>query len=218
MRWSFILIVFLIAVPALADTTGPATVIDGDTLKIDGTSIRLHGMDAPESFQTCVAGGVTWPCGRHATAALVKLIGVSPVRCEGQELDRYGRTIASCSVRGRNIEAWMVLNGWALAYRKYSLDYVGEEAVAQDAQAGLWSGEFVPPWAWRRGERLQAVTVPDSASECTIKGNVSSSGERIFHVPDAQHYEETRISEQKGERWFCTEAEAIAAGWRKARR
>jgi len=84
MRWSFILIVFLIAVPALADTTGPATVIDGDTLKIDGTSIRLHGMDAPESFQTCVAGGVTWPCGRHATAALVKLIGVSPDYHEGR--------------------------------------------------------------------------------------------------------------------------------------
>jgi len=218
MRWPFILALFIIATPALADIIGTARIIDGDTIDIEGQRIRLHGIDAPETFQTCIADDVSWPCGRHSTAALVEFIDASPVRCEGEDADRYGRTIAVCYVRGVDIEAWMVANGWAMAYRKYSLDYVDEETAAQDAQAGLWSGEFVPPWAWRRGERLQAVTVPDSASECTIKGNVSSSGERIFHVPDAQHYEETRISEQKGERWFCTEAEAIAAGWRKARR
>jgi endonuclease YncB( thermonuclease family) len=67
--------------------------------------------------------------------------------------------IGRCYVQGDDIEAWMVLNGWALAYRRYSTDYVDEEAVAQDAQVGLWSGEFVPPWEWRRGKRLQAATV-----------------------------------------------------------
>ena len=112
----------------------------------------------------------------------------------------------------------MVLNGWALAYRQYSLDYVGEETAAKGAQAGVWSGEFVPPWAWRRGERLQASTAPDSAGGCTIKGNISSSGERIYHTSDAQDYDRTKINTAKGERWFCSEAEAVAAGWRKSKR
>ena len=77
------------------------------------------------------------------------------VSCRAQGTDRYGRTIAACTVQGEDIEAWMARNGWALAYRRYSLDYVDEEAAAQDAQAGVWSGEFVPPWErWRRGKRL----------------------------------------------------------------
>jgi endonuclease YncB( thermonuclease family) len=216
MRWPFILALFIIAVPALADITGPAHIIDGDTIDIAGQRIRLHGIDAPETFQTCDDGGVTWPCGKHATAALVEFIDASPVSCEGDDIDRYGRTIAICYVRGLDIEAWLVRNGWALAYRKYSLDYIDEETAAQHARVGLWRGEFVPPWDWRQGERLQAATAPENAHGCLIKGNISSSGERIFHVPDAQNYEETKISEQKGERWFCTVAEAIAAGWRKA--
>ena len=116
MRWPVILAVLLMASPALADITGPARVIDGDTIDVAGERIRFHGIDAPESGQTCIAGGVTWPCGQRATAALVEFIGDSPVRCEGQGTDRYGRTIAACTVRGEDIEAWMVLNGWALAY------------------------------------------------------------------------------------------------------
>ena len=203
---------------ALAQITGPARVIDGDTLEIAGERIRLHGIDAPESKQTCIADDVTWPCGQRATAALVAFIGGVPVRCVEQGTDRYGRTIATCYAQGEDIEAFMVLNGWALAYRRYSLDYVDEEATAQDARAGLWRGEFVPPWEWRRGKRLQAATVPESTTGCAIKGNISSSGERIFHIPGGQHYDRTKISTAKGERWFCTEAEAVEAGWRKAKR
>jgi endonuclease YncB( thermonuclease family) len=218
MRWLLIFAAFLVTTPALADIAGQATVIDGDTIMIDGTSIRLHGIDAPETFQTCIVDDVTWPCGRHATVALVEFINGSSVRCEGEDTDRYGRTIAICYVRGLDIEAWMASNGWAMAYRKYSLDYVDEETVAQNARVGLWRGNFVPPWDWRQGERLQAATAPESATGCLIKGNISSSSERIFHVSDAQHYDRTKINTANGERWFCTEAEAIAAGWRKARR
>lgn len=82
----------------------------------------------------------------------------------------------------------------------------------------MWRGDFVPPWEWRRGKRLQATTMPDRAADCTIKGNISSSGERIFHILGTQHYDRTRINTAKGERWLCTEAEAMAAGWRKAKR
>ena len=119
--------------PALADITGTASVIDGDTIEIHGQRIRFHGIDAPESRQTCVASSEVWRCGQKAALALSDFIGPSPVTCEKQGTDRYGRTIATCYVRGEDIEAWMVLNGWALAYRQYSLDYVGEEAAAQHA-------------------------------------------------------------------------------------
>ena len=71
---------------------------------------------------------------------------------------------------------------------------------------------------WRRGKRLQAVATPEGATGCIIKSNVSSKGERIYHIPGGQYYKRTKISTAKGERWFCTEAESIAAGWRKAKR
>ena len=189
----------------------------GIQVEIHGQRIRFHGIDAPESRQTCVAGDEVWRCGQQASLALSDFIGPSPVTCEERGTDRYGRTIATCYVHGEDIEAWMVLNGWALAYRQYSLDYVGEEAAAKDAQAGVWSGEFVLPWAWRRGERLQASPAPDSAGGCTIKGNISSSGEGIYHVPGGQYYDRTKINTATGERWFCSEAEAVAAGWRKSK-
>ncbi len=154
------------ASPALADITGPARIIDGDTIDIAGERIRFHGIDAPEARQMCLADERVWQCGKRATMALAGFIGDSPVRCEGQGTDRYGRTIATCYVRGDDIEAWLVRNGWALAYRRYSDDYVDEETAAQDAQAGIWRGEFVAPWAWRRGVRLEYLSpFPDEAEQ-----------------------------------------------------
>ncbi len=76
------------------------------------------------------------------------------VTCEDLGRDRYKRIIARCTVAGEGLEKWMVVNGWALAYRRYSLDYVNDEAGAQAVWRGIWAGEFVPPWEWRRGARL----------------------------------------------------------------
>ena len=100
---------------ALADITGKPRVIDGDTIEVHGQRIRLHGIDAPERRQTCVASGEVWHCGQQAALALADFIGRSPVRCEQQGTDRYGRVIATCYVQGNGIERSMVLNGWALA-------------------------------------------------------------------------------------------------------
>ncbi len=210
------LILCLLATPALADVTGPARVIDGDTLEVQGQRIRLHGIDAPESRQLCRLDGKPWQCGKDATNALAEKIASQLVTCEDLGRDRYERIIGRCTVAGEDIEAWMVSEGLALAYRRYSLDYVDEEADAQAARRGIWAGEFVPPWEWRRGKRL--VANDNAADQCRIKGNISRSGERIYHAPGGQYYDRTKISPSKGERWFCSEAEAAAAGWRRSKR
>ncbi len=128
--------------------------IDGDTLEIRGWRIRLHGIDAPESRQLCHLNGKPWQCGKDAANALADKIARRPVTCEDLDRNRYKRMVARCTVVGEDLGAWMVANGLALAYRRYSLDYVEEEADARAARRGIWTGEFVRPWEWRRGKRL----------------------------------------------------------------
>lgn len=137
-----------------AEIAGVATVIDGDTLEVRGERIRLHGIDAPESAQSCEAGGKAWRCGQQASLALADRIGRLPVRCETFQRDRYKRIIAICRQGETNLNRWMVRNGWALAYRRYSTDYVAAENEARQTELGIWQGRFVPPWDWRRGKRL----------------------------------------------------------------
>ena len=141
--------------PVHADVSGRASVIDGDTIEVGGHRIRLHGIDAPESAQTCLAGGKRWRCGRHATRALAGRIAGRPVACEEKDRDRYGRIVAVCRLGGSDVNAWLVAEGWALAYRRYSRAYVNAEASAKAARRGLWRGDFVAPWNWRVGVRLR---------------------------------------------------------------
>jgi endonuclease YncB( thermonuclease family) len=206
----------LLAAPAaLADVTGRATVIDGDTIAIRGQRIRLDAIDAPESAQLCEADGQRWRCGQQAALALADQIGTRNVTCRDRGTDRYGRTLAICTLGDLDLNGWMVLEGWALAYRRYSLAYVGLEEGAQAARRGMWRGRFVAPWDWRRGTRL-AGTTPARPDACLIKGNINRSGERIFHLPGGRWYDRTKITTAKGERWFCSEEEARGAGWRAA--
>ena len=192
---------------------GPARVIDGDTLDIAGERIRLHGIDAPEKDQTCSIDGQKWACGVAAWGYLVQLLAGQPVRCEARDVDQYGRTVAVCFADDQDINAAMVAEGWALAYQEYSVDYVPQERGAQAAGLGMWQGEFVPPWDWRRGTKLEGS---GAVPECPIKGNIARDGERIYHVPGGRYYGVTVMNLAAGERWFCTEAEAVAAGWRRS--
>jgi endonuclease YncB( thermonuclease family) len=206
--------------PAFAEITGKPRVIDGDTIEIAGQRIRLHGIDAPERGQLCKADGKPWRCGQEATFALADIIGRTWVDCVKRGTDRYGRVIAMCRVggsKGKDLGAKMVSEGWALAYRKYSMDYVAAEDTARAAGRGLWRGKFIAPWEWRRGKRL-ASDSPKVDRPCRIKGNIGKRGVRIYHVPGGAYYNKTRINEEKRERWFCTEAEARAAGWRRSKR
>lgn len=209
------------AVMAGRDLSGAASVIDGDTIVIAGTHVRLAGIDAPEHDQTCRdRAGRAYRCGAAATAALVRLARGGPVDCAVTGADRYGRSLAVCRRGGAELNRAMVAEGWALAYRRYSSAYVADEAAASAGRRGLWAGSFTPPWDFRHAHA--AAVVPAAAGgappdpRCAIKGNISKSG-RIYHLPGSADYARTRISTAKGERWFCSEAEALAAGWRARR-
>ena len=141
------------APPVSADVIGQAQVIDGDTIEVAGERIRLHGIDAPESRQTCMISGVGWPCGRSAKDELSVATVGRTVTCKGDKRDRYGRLIAVCYVGSDDLNARMVRDGWALAYRRYAKDYVGQETDARATGSGMWRGQFVEPWAWRRQGR-----------------------------------------------------------------
>lgn len=212
--------------------TGVATVIDGDTIEIQGHRIRLHGIDAPESSQWCTdEGGSTVRCGQQAALVLDSLLQRQNCRFEVLDTDRYGRAVATCYVGETNVNAWLVREGWALAYRKYSEDYVSAEQQAQSGGRGIWQYQFEEPWAWRRRPKgdnsmLSSDSISGSASvvtehtvptDCDIKGNINSKGEHVYHTCASPWYERTRIDESKGERWFCSEEEARQAGWRCAK-
>lgn len=196
--------------------TGIPTVIDGDTIDIHGQRIRLHGIDAPESKQICLSAGKKYRCGQKAALALSDRIGRRSLTCRAKDTDRYGRVIAVCFKGQEDLNGWLVSEGLAVAYRRYSQDYVAHEARAQSMSAGLWAGEFIMPWDWRRGNRLASEQVSAIPGDCIIKGNISSKGARIYHVPGGRWYDRTKIDEAMGERFFCSEAEAAAAGWRRS--
>lgn len=134
--------------------TGKPFVVDGDSLEIGQTRIRLFGIDAPEGPQKCTTeNGERWSCGRQSTIALRRLIGDNPVTCDRMATDSYDRMVARCRVNDRELNRWMVANGQALAYRKFTSDYNGDEQAAKADKRGLWRGDFTPPWKWRRQNR-----------------------------------------------------------------
>ena len=126
-------------------------VSDGDSLRSGPLKIRLHGIDAPELKQTCAdSTGAPWPCGRAARDAMAEIATTAPLRCILKDVDRYGRLIMRCFAGSTDIAEHLVENGLALAYRRYSTDYVAAETTARDHGRGVWAGVFEAPWDWRR--------------------------------------------------------------------
>lgn len=212
--------------------TGRASVIDGDTIEIHGRRIRLYGIDAPESAQLCRdRAAKSFRCGATSAAALADFLKVSsPTRCEFIDGDRYGRFVGNCfRADGSSVQELLVRSGWAMDWPRYSNGtYAVYQEAAKAERIGIWAGEFQPPWEWRKAggvtRRIPSAKVgplanaPQDTEACDIKGNISSNGERIYHLPGQEHYDRTKISTSKGEKWFCSEGEARAAGWRRAHR
>jgi endonuclease YncB( thermonuclease family) len=136
--------------PARFDFAGAAAVVDGDTLQVAGRRIRLDGIDAPEGRQTCERGGFAWQCGADAAAALREALRGRQVACVQNGRDQYSRVLAHCWADGQDVGAWMVGEGLALAYTRYSTRYAGLEAAARRERRGLWAGRFEDPAEWRR--------------------------------------------------------------------
>lgn len=196
----------LLATPGISETA----IVDGDTFDLNGVRIRLNGIDAPEYGQKCGSRD----CGVEALEALDKLIHSGPIDCHSMGDDGYGRVIGKCSVAGQDIGAKLVSDGFAYAFVKYSADYIVEEESARSRGVGVWRGDYQRPWDFRAEK--WASSEQTAPKGCPIKGNISENGQ-IYHAPWSPWYAKTRINEGKGERWFCSEAEAVAAGWRAPR-
>lgn len=214
--------------------TGPATVIDGDTIDMTGTPIHLLGIDAPESEQSCTRDGRAWPCGAEATSTLREIIASAPMTCTTYGADVYGHTIATCETAVFDLGREMVRRGMALTGADAPADYAAATDIARQLQYGLWNGEFQHPEEWRAANP-QAMLRPESVEPdaradriasvrpaparrytntfgCAIKGNRSRRGEWIYHLPGQVYYEDTRPEDL-----FCTEREAQAAGYRRSK-
>lgn len=208
--------------------SGRAVVTDGDSFEIGATRVRLFGIDAPEGRQACTRDAREYSCGDEAARKLRSLIGDRTVTCTQRDVDDYGRVVAVCRAGNTDVAAEMARAGLATAYRRYSNDYVDEENEARTARRGIWAGTFTQPEEYRRETRADDAPAPPSAgrnapaaagrrSGCDIKGNINARGDKIYHTAASPSYANTGIDEARGERWFCSEAEARAAGWRAPR-
>lgn len=241
MRKPLTLLAAALAIPASAPASanifaGPAEVVDGDTIDMTGTRIRLVGIDAPESAQQCRRDGQAWGCGADAAAAMREILAAGPLECTAQGADRYGRTLATCRNSLFDLGHEMVRRGLAMPSDDAPYEYAEARDLAKKLKFGMWAGEFDEPAAWRaahpqvtpqlaRSEttasrpasRVRAAAAPAerryaNGMGCAIKGNHSRYGDYIYHLPGQRYYDTTRP-----ERLFCTEREAMAAGFRRSK-
>ena len=125
-------------------------VVDGDTIYLNGEKIRFIGIDTPELKQACIKEGFIDPCGVTAKENLNKKISDNKVECIREGKDRYKRTLAECFVNDESLSSYLVRNGYAFAYRKYSKKFIPDEDYAKANKIGLWSMNFDYPWDYRK--------------------------------------------------------------------
>jgi endonuclease YncB( thermonuclease family) len=197
-----------------------ATVIDGDTIEVDGETVQLYGIDAPELGQLCRRDGLTWHCGRDAAADLQKRIdlGGGQVECQPPpEPGRSGKSVfpeRSCKIGSEDLALVMVETGNALAITDGGPGYRDAQAYAKGAGIGVWRGAFDPPWAWRAMQQNDPVAW-QAAADCLVKGRIEPDGERVYYVPLDPAYPKIELDPDRGERVFCSDEEASQAGWRR---
>ena len=208
--------------------SGAARAKDGDSMMVGVKEVRLFGVDAPELSQSCQRDGQDWACGAAAKDLLDSLVRGKTVYCTAAGTDQFDRVLARCAAGTTDLNRAMVANGYAVAFRRYSSDFVSAEDSAKANKRGIWSSKFTMPSDYRHGAQppLQMKRAPArrparavssdwagrAKANCNIKGNRNRKGQWIYHVPGMPYYERTRPEEI-----FCTEAEAQAAGYRRAK-
>ena len=124
-------------------------VVDGDTIKLGDIKIRFSGIDAPEIKQTCIASEGKVACGKISKDTLIAKVTNNKISCTDEGKDVYGRVLGECFVNGESLSSYLVREGFAFAYRKYSNKYVQDEEYAKSNKLGMWSMEFEYPWDFR---------------------------------------------------------------------
>ena len=195
-------------------TSRRAQAVTGDTLRIGSTLIVLAGIEAPETGQSCRRASGRWRCGTAARDALARLIRGRSVSCEITGELKGGIKTGACATGDADLAEKLVEDGMVFAASSFFLNhYARIERKARAEKNGLWAGEAERPQEWR--ERRWAEAKEKAPDGCPIKGRIRS-GARTYLLPWSPAYETVRLSRARGERWFCSESEAEAAGWRRA--
>jgi endonuclease YncB( thermonuclease family) len=194
---------------------GYAYPVGSDSVRIGSTTVRLAGIDAPESEQRCGKAGRSWRCGAATEAALARLVGSRRVSCTLAGSDESGRALGRCSVGKKDVAAELVREGHVFADGTVLARYASAEREARAAKAGMWSGEVERPAAYR--SKLWEEAKRRAPEGCPIKGQVSGAA-RVYVLPWSPDYERVRVQKARGERWFCSEQEAVSAGFKAAQR
>lgn len=191
--------------------SGRAVAVAGDMIRVAGQRVRLAAIEAPERNQKCASDGArTWACGTAAVQALAARVSSRPVNCDVTKTPD-GMT-GTCTVDGNDLAAALVRGGHVFAESGWFARYATEEAEAREAKAGIWrGGEAERPVDYRTKVWEEARrNAPDG---CPIKGQKPSSDKRVYVLPWSAQYDRVKVRTARGERWFCSEAEAQAAGW-----
>ena len=192
---------------------GRAYATGADTVRIGGTSVRLTGIDAPEREQRCGRVGRGWRCGAAAETALSRLVDGRNVSCTISGSDDAGRKTGQCTAGGKDVAGELVRQGHVFAGGSMFARYGSEEREAKNAKAGMWSGDVERPSEYR--SKIWEEAKRRAPEGCPIKGQIAGAS-RVYVLPWSPEYERTRVQKARGERWFCSEQEAVSAGFRAA--
>jgi endonuclease YncB( thermonuclease family) len=201
-----------------SEAVGPAqqfSVIDGDTIQLDGRIVELYGIDAPELGQMCLHNGKLNHCGLSAAFELQKLLKIEHAPLECQPAKDAGDPALQICVFGFTDPARVLLeSGYALAEASAGPEYAKAEDSARQARMGLWHSRYVPPKDWRAGQRLAEETA-EAVGPCPIKAVVVPNGQRLYFVPTDTRYDSAKVDPSQGGRLYCSDEDARRDGWRR---
>jgi endonuclease YncB( thermonuclease family) len=194
-----------------------SVVIDGDTLEIDGETVQLYGIDAPELGQLCDSDGNLWPCGVEAALALRKIVTLgghdlacAPWTNDPDHATAHGGKHELCKLGHEDLALVLLHGGYVVALPDSFPDYLEAQEGARGARLGVWHSRFAMPWDWR-------VATDGADRRCNVKGVVDAAGERVYYVPTDPGYRDIAVAPERGERLFCSDEEARTAGWARPR-